>query len=181
MTIDGATYAVTGPFNGDGGGISGAEFTFQTPFSFVDALRNFGIYMNYAYVDTGVKEFYPVDESAAHRRVCAENGGPRTSWFNAAGWEARLGYKYHRRSASSRGWNGSDVRTLGERRPSWTSAASYQVNDSFGFVCRSNNLTNEPLRIIARQQPDRLGLVRRATGVARCSTSRSSTETEGTA
>ena len=57
LTLEGVTYALTGPHNGEGGGITGAEFTFQTPFSGV--FKDFGIYMNYAYVDTDVTEFYP--------------------------------------------------------------------------------------------------------------------------
>jgi ABC-type nitrate/sulfonate/bicarbonate transport system ATPase subunit len=44
VTIDGTTYAVTGPFNGDGGGIAGAELTFQTPFAQSGIGRNFGVY-----------------------------------------------------------------------------------------------------------------------------------------
>ena len=73
VTIDGTTYAVTGPFNGEGGGIAGAELTFQTPFAQSGVMRNFGVYMNYAYVDTDVKEFYPVTESVAGGRLCRKH------------------------------------------------------------------------------------------------------------
>jgi iron complex outermembrane recepter protein len=155
VTIDGTTYAVTGPFNGEGGGISGAELTFQTPFSFIDALRNFGVYMNYAYVDTGVKEFYPATNPLPIEGY-AQQTATADLWFNAAGWEARLGYKYHTPFSIIAGWSGSDVRTLGEETI-LDFSTSYQVNDSFGVRLQVNNLTNEPLRITRDNSLDRLG------------------------
>jgi TonB-dependent receptor len=155
VTIDGVTYAVTGPFNGDGGPISGVEVTFQTPFSFVDALRHFGIYMNYAYVNTEVKEFYPAPNPLPIEGY-AENTATADLWFNNAGWEARLGYKYHSPFSIIAGWNGSDVRTLGEETI-LDFSTSYQVNDAFGIRFQVNNLTNEPLRITRDNSVDRLG------------------------
>jgi iron complex outermembrane receptor protein len=155
VTIDGVTYAVTGPFNGEGGGISGAELTFQTPFSFIDALRNFGIYMNYAYVDTGVKEFYPATNPLPIEGY-AQQTATADLWFNNAGWEARLGYKYHTPFSIIAGWSGSDVRTLGEETI-LDFSTSYQVNDSFGVRLQVSNLTNEPLRITRDNSLDRLG------------------------
>jgi TonB-dependent receptor len=155
VTVDGVTYAVTGPFNGEGGGITGAEFTFQTPFTFWNALKNFGIYMNFAYVDTGVKEFYP-----ATNPLPIEGYAKETStvdlWYSNAGWEARLGYKYHSPFSIIAGWNGSDVRTLGEEKI-LDFSTSYQVNDSFGIRLQVNNLTDEPLRITRDNSADRLG------------------------
>jgi iron complex outermembrane receptor protein len=155
VTIDNVTYAVTGPFNGDGGGITGAEFTFQTPFSFIDALKNFGIYMNYAYVDTGVKEFYPAPNPLPIEGY-AQQTATADLWFNKAGWEARLGYKYHTPFSIIAGWSGSDVRTLGEESI-LDFSTSWQVNDSFGVRLQINNLTNEPLRITRDNSDDRLG------------------------
>ena len=156
VIVDGVTYAVTGPFNGEGGGISGAEFTFQTPFGFIsDSLRNFGLYMNFAVVDTGVKEFYPATNPLPIEGYAQETAAADL-WFNAAGWEARLGYKYHSPFSIIAGWNGSDVRTLGEESI-LDFSTSYQVNDSFGIRLQVNNLTNEPLRITRDNSADRLG------------------------
>ena len=155
VTIDGITYAVTGPFNGDGGGISGAEFTFQSPFSFMDALKNFGIYMNYAYVDTGVKEFYPAPDPLPIEGY-AQQTAAADLWFNQGGFEARLGYKYHSPFTVIAGWSGSDVRSLGEETI-LDFSATYQLNDSFGVRFQVNNLTNEPLRISRDNSLDRLG------------------------
>jgi hypothetical protein len=50
-TINGLGYLITGPANGKGGYITGAEASLSTPFWFVPALSNFGIYTNVALVD----------------------------------------------------------------------------------------------------------------------------------
>lgn len=155
VTIDGTTYAVTGPFNGEGGGIAGAELTFQTPFAQSGPLSNFGVYMNYAYVDTDVKEFYPVTNPLPVEGY-AENTATLDLWFANSDVEVRLGYKYHSPFSIIAGWNGSDVRTLGEESILDFSAA-YQVNDMFGIRLQVNNLTNEPLRIWRDNNEDRLG------------------------
>jgi iron complex outermembrane receptor protein len=155
VTIDGTTYAVTGPFNGEGGGIAGAELTFQTPFAESGIGRNFGVYMNYAYVDTDVKEFYPSTNPLPVEGY-AENTAAVDLWFNSAGWELRVGYKYHSPFSIIAGWNGSDVRSLGEETI-LDFSGSYQLNDTFGIRLQVNNLTNEPLRIWRDNSQDRLG------------------------
>ena len=81
-------------------------------------------------------------------------------WFNVAGFEARLGYKYHSPFSIIAGWNGSDVRTLGEETI-LDFSTSYQVNDSFGVRLQVNNLTNEPLRITRDNSRGPPRLVRR--------------------
>ncbi len=153
--IDGATYQVTGPNNGDGGTIQGLEFTFQTPFAREGTLRNFGIYTNYAFVDTGVTEFYPstdplpIEGYAKHTAVI-------DLWYQLSSFEARLGYKYHSPFSIIAGWNGSDVRSLGEERI-LDFSTSYQVNDMFGMRLQISNLTDEPLRITRDNNDSRLG------------------------
>ena len=153
VTIDGTTYAVTGPFNGEGGGITGAEFTFQTPFSGV--FKDFGIYMNYAWVDTDVKEFYPASNPLPIEGY-AENTAALDLWYGRGGFEARLGYKYHSPFSIIAGWSGSDVRTLGEENI-LDFSTSYQVNEAFGIRLQINNLTDEPLRITRDNNENRLG------------------------
>lgn len=153
VTIENVTYAVTGPFNGDGGGITGAEFTFQTPFSGV--LSDFGVYMNYAWVDTGVKEFYPSTNPLPIEGY-ARDTAALDLWYSHDGVEARLGYKYHSPFSIIAGWNGSDVRTLGEESI-LDFSTSYQVNEKFGIRLQINNLTDEPLRISRDNNENRLG------------------------
>ena len=155
VTLDGITYAVTGPFNGEGGGIAGTEITFQTPFAQSGVLRNFGVYMNYAYVDTGVKEFYPATNPLPVEGY-AKNTATVDLWYANSMVEVRLGYKYHDPFSIIAGWNGGDVRTLGEESILDFSAA-WQFNDTFGMRLQVNNLTNEPLRITRDNSEDRLG------------------------
>jgi iron complex outermembrane receptor protein len=152
VEIEGDTYLVTAPRNGDGGGIAGAELTFQTPFPF---FRNMGLYFNYAYVDTEVKEFVPLTNPLALEGY-AKDTAALDLWFNMAGFEARLGYKYHSPFTIIGGWDGSDVRTLGEERVLDLST-SYQVNDAFGVRLQVNNLNDRPVRIWRDNDPNRLG------------------------
>jgi iron complex outermembrane receptor protein len=155
VTIDDITYAVTGPFNGKGGGITGAEFTFQTPFAREGVMRNFGIYMNYAWVDTDVKEFYPVTNPLPIEGY-AKDTAAMDLWYSNSSVEVRLGYKYHTPFSIIAGWNGSDVRTLGEESI-LDFSTSWQISEMFGVRLQVNNLTNEPLRITRDNSDDRLG------------------------
>ncbi len=153
VTIDAITYAVTGPFNGNGGGITGAEFTFQTPFSGI--FKDFGVYMNYAHVNTDVKEFYPSTNPLPIEGY-AKDTAALDLWYGRRGVEVRLGYKYHSPFSIIAGWNGSDVRTLGEESI-LDFSTSYQVNEKFGVRLQINNLTDEPLRISRDNNENRLG------------------------
>lgn len=153
--INGDTYQMTGPANGDGGGITGLELTFQTPFYFIPGLENFGIYSNYAYVNSDIKEFYPaynpVDGSGF-----AEHTATVDFWYSNGGFEARLGYKYHSPFTVIYGWNGSDIRTL-EEESIWDFSTSYQITERVGVRFQVNNLFDETARIYRDNDEDRLG------------------------
>ena len=77
-------------------------------------------------------------------------------WFQNAGFEARLGWKYHSPFSIIAGWNGSDVRSLGEEKI-LDFSTSWQVNDMFGMRLQLSNLTDEPLRITRDNNTSRLG------------------------
>lgn len=155
ITVDGDTYALSGPANGDGGYIQGAEVTFQMPFSFVPALQNFGIYSNYAYVDSDIQEFYPANNPLPVTGL-AQNTATVDLWYSGERFEARLGYKYHSEYSLIFGWTGSDVRTLMPESILGLSL-SYRFTDRFDVRLQANNLTNEELRIYRDNDPDRLG------------------------
>ena len=145
ITIDGDVYALSGPANGDGGHIQGVELTFQAPFSFVPALSNFGIYSNYAYVDSDIQEFYPSNNPLPVTGL-AENTATLDLWYSGERLEARLGYKYHSEYSLIYGWTGSDVRTLTPESILGLSL-TYRITDNLGIRLQANNLTNEELRI----------------------------------
>ncbi|OGN49353.1 MAG: TonB-dependent receptor [Caulobacterales bacterium RIFOXYB1_FULL_67_16] len=141
VTIDGVTYNVTGPFNGDGGGITGLELTFQTPFRFIPALENFGIYANFAYVDSDVKEFYPANNPLESTGL-AERTATVDLWYSDGKFESRLGYKYHSPFTVISGWDGSALRTL-DSEATLDFSASYQVTSKLGLRFQASNLTDE--------------------------------------
>lgn len=52
-SVDGATFRVTQPVNGDGGSVTGLELSYQQPFTFLPApFDGFGAIANYTYVDS---------------------------------------------------------------------------------------------------------------------------------
>jgi TonB-dependent receptor len=155
IQVDGYTYALSGPANGDGGTIQGVEFTLLAPFSFVTALENFGIYSNYAYIDSDVQEFYPWWDPLDASGI-AENTATVDLWYSGERFEARLGYKYHSEYTLIYGWTGSDVRTL-ESEGILGLSLSYQFTYNWGTRFQVNNLTDEPLRVYRDNDPDRLG------------------------
>ncbi|TWB82332.1 TonB-dependent receptor [Nitrospirillum amazonense] len=153
--INGVPYQMISPFNGSGGFIRGAEFTFQTPFFFLpEPLQNFGIYSNYAYVNSNVHEYAPVNNPLAANGL-ARHTATVDLWYNHAGVEARLGYKYHSRFTTIYGWDATQLTTL-EAESTLDFSAAYQLNDNIGFRFQVNNLTNEPLRLYFDNMPDRL-------------------------
>jgi hypothetical protein len=67
-----------------------------------------------------------------------------------------LGCKYHSPFSIIAGWNGSDVRSLGEERI-LDFSTSWQVTEAFGMRLQLSNLTDEPLRITRDNDGNRLG------------------------
>jgi iron complex outermembrane receptor protein len=153
--FEGITYAVATPVNGDGGSITGAEVTFQTPFFFWSALQNFGVYSNYAYVDSDVEEFVPVTNPLTGTGF-AEHTAVFDLWYSAGPLEARLGYKYHSPFTVIYGWNGADLQTLQEESVVDLST-SYQLSSGVQLRFQVNNLTDEPLRMYRDNQENRIG------------------------
>ena len=111
--------------------------------------------MNYARVDTDVKEFYPAPNPMPVEGY-AEDTAALDLWYSNSVVEVRLGYKYHSPFSIIAGWNGSDIRTLGEETI-LDFSTSYQVNDMFGMRLQISNLTDEPLRITRDNNDSRLG------------------------
>ncbi|HEX7760960.1 MAG TPA: TonB-dependent receptor [Caulobacteraceae bacterium] len=155
VAVNGQTYLITGPFNGPGGSIKGVEFTFQTPFYFVPHLENFGVYANFAYVDSSIKEFSPIGHPLSASGL-AKNTATVDLWYNNGPLEVRLGYKYHSPFTVIYGWNGSDLETLQSEKTLGVSA-SWQINKSLGLRFQVDNLTDAPLRIYRDNDVNRLG------------------------
>lgn len=155
QTFQGITYAVATPVNGKGGSIAGAEITFQTPFFFWSALENFGVYSNYAYVDSDVEEFVPVTNPLTGAGF-AEHTAVFDLWYSSGPLEARLGYKYHSPFTVIYGWNGAELQTLAAESVLDLST-SYQLRSGVQLRFQVNNLSDEPLRMYRDNQPNRIG------------------------
>lgn len=155
QTFEGITYAVASPVNGKGGSITGAEITFQTPFRFWSALENFGVYSNYAYVDSDVKEFTPMTNPLTGTGF-AEHTAVFDLWYSSGPLEARLGFKYHSPFTVIYGWNGADLQTL-EDESVLDLSTSYQLSSGIQLRFQVNNLTNEPLRMHRDNESNRIG------------------------
>ncbi len=155
VDIDGTTYTIYRPGNGDGGNIKGFELTFQTPFYFLpDAFKHFGVYSNYAYVDSNIQELAPLDNPLRVSGL-AKHTATVDLWYSNAGFEARLGYKYHSPFTLISGWNPQDLQVL-ESQKILDFSASYQISENLGVRLQVNNLTNEPVRMYRDNQVDRL-------------------------
>jgi TonB-dependent receptor len=152
----GQTYTVASPANGGGGYIQGLELTFQTPFFFLPGpLSKFGIYSNYAYVDSDLKEFSPANNPLSMTGL-AKNTATVDLWYANGPIEARLGWKYHSPMTVIYGWNGADLQTL-ESEKTLDFSSSYTFNDHVAVRFQVNNLTNEALRMYRDNDPNRIG------------------------
>ena len=124
QTINGNTYTMYAPENAPGGDLEGVELTFQTPFYFLPGfLDRFGIYSNYAYVNSNLHELAvtapgtgPLDASGL-----AEHTGEVDLWYSAKGLEARLAYKVHSPYTIIAGWNSQSLTRL-----DWSELAGWQ-------------------------------------------------------
>lgn len=156
VVYGGQTYTVASPANGGSGHIQGVELTFQTPFFFLPGpLSKFGIYSNYAYVDSNLHEFSPANNPLKMTGL-AKNTATVDLWYANAGFEARLGWKYHSPMTVIYGWNGADLQTL-ETEKTLDFSSSYQINERIGVRFQVNNLTNEALRMYRDNDPNRIG------------------------
>jgi TonB-dependent receptor len=155
QAFNGTTYAVSSPVNKSGGSIKGVELIFQTPFYFIPGLEHFGVYSNYAYVDSGLQEAAPITDPLPGVGL-ARHTATLDLWYNQGPAELRLGYKYHSPFTVIYGWNGADLQSLlSESLLDFSS--SYQISKGVDVRLQVNNLTNEPLRMYRDGDRNRIG------------------------
>ncbi|PZR34818.1 TonB-dependent receptor [Caulobacter segnis] len=156
VAFGGQTYTVASPANGGSGHIQGVELTFQTPFFFLPGpFDKFGLYSNYAYVESNLKEFSPANNPLRMTGL-AKNTATVDLWYANGPVEARLGWKYHSPMTVIYGWNGSDLQTL-ESEKTLDFSSSYKINEAVSVRFQVNNLTNEALRMYRDNDPNRIG------------------------
>ncbi len=138
IETSGQPASIWAPTNAEGGTIKGAEITFQTPL-----VAGFGLYSNYAYVDTDIEELAPAGHPYPMAGV-AEHTATVDVWYSNYGFDARLGWQYHSGFTTGFEWAGSELRGLSDQT-SVNLSVSYAINDHFSVRLQGNNLNNEPL------------------------------------
>jgi len=155
QTIGGVTYQMTAPFNGKGGDITGIELTAQTRFYFLPSfLADFGIYSNYSYVDSNVREFTPATHPFDGTGF-AKNTAEVDLWYSKDGFEARLAFKYHSPFTVIYGWNSQNLVGLAAEK-TLDFSTTYQWNDHIGLRFEAHNLTNQIARMYWNNDPNEL-------------------------
>jgi TonB-dependent receptor len=143
--IAGTNYIVTGESNQPGGYIAGVELQLQTRFFFLPgALRDFGVYTNYAYVNSNVHESAPA--SNPYPMVGLARGTSEFDLFYSKdGFESRVAVKHHTEMTVAPTWVGTTLKGLA---PETTVDASVSYEWSKQWIVRlqGHNLTNEPAR-----------------------------------
>ena len=153
--INGNTYTMYSPLNGPGGDVTGLELTLQSRFYFLPGfLQDFGIYSNYAYVNSGLKEFTPASNPLDATGL-AKHTAELDLWYSKLGLEARVAYKVHSPFTIIAGWNSQSLTRLDWER-TLEASLSYQWNDHIGFRLQGRNLTNEVSRSYWDNNPQEL-------------------------
>jgi len=152
--INGVTYLVTGPFNGKGGEMQGAEFTFQTPFYFIPHLQHFGVYANLALAASNIKEFSPPTNPLPMVGL-ARTTSDLSLWFSQWGIDARLDYKYHSPFTVIYGWDASQLTRL-EAEGVLGFSVSRQITRNFSVRFQANNLTDQISRYYWNNDPQQI-------------------------
>jgi TonB-dependent receptor len=154
VVINGTSYNITGPFNGNGGTMDGIEFTFQTPFYFIPGGEHFGIYSNLALAGSTIKEFSP-QNNPFPQVGWAKTTGEVDLWYNQAGFESRLGLKYHSPFTVIYGWDASQLTRL-ESETTLDFSASYQITPNYSVRFQAANLTNTVSRYYWNNDPNQI-------------------------
>ena len=150
--INGNSYTLTSPVNSSrGGNIDGLELTWQTPLTLI-GLDHFGVYSNYAYVNSDLKEMtasLPMNGLARHTATA-------DLWYSNRGLDVRLGAKFHSIYTAIYGWNDAALIRV---RPETTMdvSLSYMINPHIQLRFQANNLLDTPLRTYQDNRPTRLG------------------------
>ncbi len=137
-SINGQTFEISKPVNGEGGTVKGFEVTFQQPFTFLPGFwKGLGIQANYTYADSDVTTQSGIKTSL--------QGQSKTS-YNVIGYyedeifNVRLAYS----------WRDKYVKELRQgREVFWRDygqldmSARYKLTDRFALTFEGINLTNE--------------------------------------
>ncbi len=145
QVINGVPALVTSEDNTPGGELYGLELTYQTRFYFLpEALHNFGVYANYAYVNSDIHEVAPV--SNPYRMIGLATGTSEFDLtYNKGGFETRVAWKHHSEFTVAPTWVGTTLKGLAAE-DILDASVSYDWNKRWSVRLQGHNLTNEPAR-----------------------------------
>ena len=126
----------------------------QTPFSFIPALRNFGIYSNVALVDSNIKELAPASNPFDAVGL-AKFTGEFDLWYSHGGLDARVALKHHSPFTVIYGWDASQLTRL-ESETTLGASISYAILKNVTLRVQANNLTNQVARFYWNNDPNQL-------------------------
>ena len=100
-----------------------------------------GVYANYSYTDTDVKEFIPQNNPYTMAGL-SQDVANLTLWYYKEGFEARVSYDYRSEYTSINSWNPSKI-ALQDAQGTVDASVSYEINDHFKVTLQGQNLTDE--------------------------------------
>ncbi|MCH1925356.1 TonB-dependent receptor [Shewanella sp. C32] len=142
MNVAGVDYQLTAPVNGDGGQIRGFELLYQQAFTMLpEPFDGLGIYANYSYTNSNVKEFEPADNPLSLGGL-SKNVGNLTLWYSKYDVDAKVSYNYRSEYTRVGSWDPSELYTIGSEA-TVDASISYQLTENFKVMLQGQNLTNE--------------------------------------
>jgi iron complex outermembrane receptor protein len=138
----GVLATITSENNTKGGDLHGLEFTFQSRFYFLPGiLQDFGVYANYAYVDSNIHEAAP--KSNPYPMVGLAKGTSELDLsYSKGGFESRVAWKHHTDFTVAPTWVGTTLKNLAAESI-LDASVSYEWANRYNVRLQAHNLTNE--------------------------------------
>ncbi|MCL1074943.1 TonB-dependent receptor [Shewanella dokdonensis] len=142
INVGGDDYQLSSPINGDGGQIRGFEVLYQQAFTMLpEPFDGLGIYANYSYTNSNVKEFQPSNNPLPLAGL-SKNVGNLTLWYSKYNVDAKVSYNYRSEYTRVGSWDPSELYTIGSEA-TVDASISYQLTENFKVMLQGQNLTNE--------------------------------------
>ncbi len=156
QNIGGVNYQMFQPINGKAGDIEGLELSGQTRFFFLPPgpWRDLGVYSNYTYVNSDVKEYTPA-AGPFDGTGFAKHTAEFDLWYSKDGFEARFAVKYHSPYTVINGWDSQELLGLAAET-TLDFSATYQWSDNIGLRFEAHNLNNQPERMYWNNDPNQI-------------------------
>ena len=104
-------------------------------------LSNFGVYANYAYVNSNIHEVAPVSDPYSMVGL-AKNTSELDLFYNKSGFESRVSWKHHSEFTVAPTWVGTTLKQLAPENI-LDASVSYDWADRYSVRLQGRNLTNE--------------------------------------